>query len=110
MRLQLGEQERGLKFNMRTLKNIKELTGGDPFTFFEFKDELDDQLKQLSVIVYAALLANNAIKKEESDYTQDDVALWVEDMGYTDIVNLSQFIRQAYSVEASGEGSADTRA
>lgn len=109
-RLELGEKERGLKFNMGTLKNIKELTGGDPLAFFNFQGDIDEQLKQVALIVYAAMLSNSKVKNEEPDYTREQVEAWVEDMDYSQVVLLSEKIRDAYSVEPSGEEGADTRA
>jgi hypothetical protein len=110
LRLNLGEQERGLKFNMGTLKIIKELVGSDPLEFFKHRAQLEDELEQLAVIVYAAAASNMRVKKEIPDFTLDDARLWVDDMDLRDVQNLTTFIQSAYEVEASGEEATDTRA
>lgn len=106
IRLMLGETEQGLKFNMGTLKNIKDITGGDPFAFF-VGDDINSQIKQIAVILQAALLANYSSKRLDPDFTAADCERWAEDLSMEEALNLVNTFREAYLV--SGEGNADTR-
>lgn len=108
VRLQIGDKERGLKFNLGTLKNIKDLTNGDPFTFF-VAGEIEDQIKQVATLLYASLLSNCKSKKEDPDFNYDDCMRWAEDLDLTDAVGLVNAFRDAYKTDASQEGGEDTR-
>lgn len=108
IRMELGGQERGLKFNLRALKIIKEVSGDDPFAFF-IGGDLEAQIKQISAIMYAGLVSNAASKKQEPDFTYDDCVFWTEDLDLEDAKKVIAAFGEAYKSDASGEGSADTQ-
>jgi hypothetical protein len=108
IRLQLGEKEQGLKFNMGTLKNLKDITGGDPFSFF-IGEDIEAQIKQLSVILQAALLSNYKSKQLEPDFTPADCERWAEDLSMEEALRVVNTFRAAYMPEVSGEGNTHTQ-
>jgi hypothetical protein len=108
MRLNIGGEDRGLKFNLGTLKNIQELTNNDPFNFF-ISGPIDKQIEQISVLLYASLLANCRSQKKEPDFTQEDCMLWAEDMDLKDAEAMMHAFGEAYKAPASQEGGKDTQ-
>lgn len=105
----VGDKEQGLKFNMGTLKHLKDITGGDPFSFF-IGEDIDAQIKQVAVILYAAMAANYRSKKQEIDFSIEDCELWAEDFSMEEAIRVVNTFRAAYMPEVSGEGNEDTRA
>jgi hypothetical protein len=109
LRLELGGRERGLNFNMGCLKNIQEISNRDPFSL-SVEGDVQHQMRELSIIVYSALLSNCKSKKEEPDFIEADVVNWVEELDFDEALNVLNAFRIAYQVEsASTEGRADTR-
>ena len=108
MRLELGGKEQGLKFNMGTLKHLKDITGGDPFSFF-IGEDIASQIKQIAVILQAALLSNYKSKQIEPDFTPADCERWAEDLGMDEALRVVNTFRAAYMPEVPGEGNTDTR-
>jgi hypothetical protein len=109
IRLEVGGKEQGLKFNMGTLKHLKDITGGDPFSFF-IGEDIEAQIKQVAVILCAAMMANYRSKKQEVDFTLADCELWSEDLSMEEALRVVNTFRAAYMPEVSGEGNDDTRA
>jgi hypothetical protein len=108
MRLTLGDKEQGLKFNMGTLKHLKDITGGDPFSFF-IGEDIEAQIRQIAVILQAALLSNYKSKQIEPDFTPADCERWAEDLDMDEALRVVNTFRQAYMPEVSGEGNPDTQ-
>jgi hypothetical protein len=103
----LGGAKRGLKFNLGTLRHIGDITGADPLGFSVRSENF---VRDLSVIVYAAMLSNCDSKQSEPDFTQSDVDRWVgeiEDMN--EALAIVTAFHNAYKVEVSGEEAKDTR-
>ena len=111
MSLELGGEKRGVPFKMGTLRKLKELTNSDPYGFLSALNinDIDDQAKFVSTIVYAALLANAQAKKEVPDFSKEDVELWVDDLDMSDWTEVISTFVKAYVGEPSGEEGADTR-
>lgn len=109
--LEIGGKKRGLPFKAGTLRRIGEMTGDDPYNFFsQLGDNLSGQLKQVAVIIYNSLLANAATKKEEPDFTLEDVQGWVDEMDMEEITLVATTFVNAYVSKPSGEEGANTRA
>jgi hypothetical protein len=110
--LDLGGKSYGLKFNNRTINIIGELTGSDPLTFIPASSQWKDLVDYTKVILHAALLSNLASKKEEPDFTDEDIAEWLQELEPTQIYTISNVYAQLLtpSIETTnGEVSSDTR-
>lgn len=80
MQLPLGGKQRGLKFNMGTLKFIGELTGGNPLNFNVDTNDLSGIYNTAKTIIHAALLSNCLSKRENADFDAEDVDAWVSEL------------------------------
>lgn len=111
MSLELGGKNRGLPFKIGTLRQLKGLIEGDPFDFLSAKvsGDLDEQIEVVALIAYASLLANAKTKKEDPDFTKQDVQDWMDDLDFEQVVNILNFFKRAYIGEPSGEEGAHTR-
>lgn len=110
--LELGGKTRGLKFNIGTLKCMKEISGDDPLELKAEGSDLFSLLPFAERVLHAALLANCLSKKEAADFTADDVAEWMNELDVptiTDIVNLYTGIFTVPKSSANGEVSKDTQ-
>ena len=101
----IGGKDRGLKFNLGALKHIGDITGNDPLAF-TLNESPADQFRFVFTIVYAGLLANADAKKQEPDFSKDDVESWVKDLEMPEAVEIIKFFTAAYNV---GGGSSDTQ-
>jgi len=109
--LELGGKARGLKFNIGTLRCIKDVAGVDPLDFKAESELFTDILPYAEKIFHAALLSNCLSKKEPADFTADDVTAWFNDLDMptiTDIINRYNSIFSA-SPSANGEVGKDTQ-
>jgi hypothetical protein len=109
--LELGGKKRGLPFKMGTLRKLKGLTNSDPYGFLSAinVNDVDDQAKIVSTIVYASLLANAATKKEDVDFTKEDIDLWIDELDLVDWATIINTFVRAYVGEPSGEEGTDTQ-
>jgi len=109
--LELGGKPRGLKFNVGTLRCIKDIVGIDPFDFKIQSESFADIMPYAEKIFHAALLSNSLSKKEAADYTTEDVTDWFNELDMptiTDIINRYNSIFSA-STSANGEVGKDTQ-
>lgn len=109
--LELGGIQRGLKFNIGTLRCLKDVTGIDPLDFKAESDKISDLLPYAEKLMHAALLSNCLSKKEQATFTVEDVTIWFNDLDIatiTDIINHYNNIFSA-SPSANGEVGADTQ-
>jgi hypothetical protein len=110
--LELGGKARGLKFNIGTLRCIKDVAGIDPLSFKAESEKLDDLLVYAEKIMHAALLSNCLSKKEPVDFKAEDVATWFNDLDMptiTEIINLYNGIFSTGQPSANGEVGKDTQ-
>lgn len=110
--LELGGKTRGLKFNIGTLKCLKDVAGVDPLDFKAESDKLSDLLPYAEKILHAALLSNCLSKKEDPDFTTEDVTEWVNELDIptvTDIIGRYNGIFSTPKSQANGEVGADTQ-
>ena len=109
LQLEIGDQVRGLKFNMRTLDFIQQLTGKDPFTFRAASNDFKDVKEYALVIFHAALLSNCASKKEEPDFKAEEVAEWFHELNPSDVWLIVNTLSEPVETPANGEVSKDTQ-
>jgi hypothetical protein len=107
--LDLGGEKRGIKFSMGTLEHLESITGEDPYKFAIRTDNVKDFLRDATIVIYAGLLSNSDAKREEPQYTKEDVSTWVRDLGFSEIMSILQVYQKAYSSTASQEGGTDTQ-
>jgi hypothetical protein len=110
--LQLGGTSRGLKFNIGTLRCIKDVASIDPLSFKAESENLNDLLVYAEKIMHAALLSNCLSKKEPADFTAEDVAFWFNDLDMptiTEIINAYNGIFSTGQPSANGEVGKDTQ-
>jgi hypothetical protein len=109
--LELGGVPRGLKFNIGTLRCLKDVTGIDPLDFKAESEKISDLLPYAESLMHAALLSNCLSKKLPADFTAEDVTVWFNDLDIatiTDIINRYNNIFSA-SPSANGEVGKDTQ-
>lgn len=91
----LGGVDQTLKFNLRTLNYIGEITGKDPIQLGLGTEKWTDSIEQCSVIITAALLSANHGKenstfegtpKEEHEIVKE----WVLDLQPADLYKIMQ--------------------
>jgi hypothetical protein len=116
--IETGDRKRGLKFNNRTMDFIEKITGKDAFQFQPaFVEGQNPTYKALvdfaTTIIHAALLSNCASKKEEPDFSADDVAEWVNELAPADIYKATDAFRTLVTpdikTDVAREGNADTQ-
>lgn len=110
--LELGGKTRGLKFNIGTLKCLKDVAGIDPLDFKAESDKLSDLLPYAEKILHAALLSNCLSKKEDPDFSAADVAEWMDELDIptvTDIITRYNSIFATPKSAANGEVGKDTQ-
>lgn len=92
--MELGGVDQELKFNLRTLNYIGEITGKDPIQLGLGTEKWTDSIEQCSVIITAALLSANHGKvgafqgtpKEEFQIVKE----WVLDLQPADLYKIMQ--------------------
>lgn len=109
LQLEVGEKARGLKFNMRTLDFIADLTGKDPFSFKPDAEDLKGVSKYAQTIFHAALLSNCASKKEVPDFAEEEVKEWFAELTPGDVALIIDMINAPAQMPANGEVSKDTQ-
>lgn len=110
--LELGGKQRGLKFNIGTLKCLKDVTGMEPTDFKAESTSFTDLLPYTEKILHAALLSNCLSKREPADFTAEDVSVWLNELDVptmTLIINLYNGIFTVPQPSANGEVGKDTQ-
>lgn len=110
--LELGGKARGLKFNVGTLRCLKDVAGVDPLDFKAESDKLSDLLPYAEKILYAALLSNCLSKKEAPDFSAEDVTDWLNELDIstiTEVITQYNAIFQAKKHSVNGEVGKDTQ-
>jgi hypothetical protein len=108
----LGGVSRGLKFNIGTLKCLKDVTGVDPTDFKAESSNFSDLLPYAEKILHAALLSNCLSKKEPPDFTAEDITTWMNELDVptlTMVINLYNGIFAIQTPSANGEVGKDTQ-
>jgi hypothetical protein len=110
--LELGGISRGLKFNVGTLKCLKDVTGLDPTEFKAESTQFSDIIPYAEKILHAALLSNCLSKREPADFTAEDVSYWINDLDVptiTMVINMYNGIFTVPTPSANGEVGKDTQ-
>lgn len=110
MSLQLGGKARGLKFNIGTLQKLKEVYDVDPLNWKSEGTTWDNVFPYGVKILHAALLSNCMSKKEEPDFTQENVEEWALELSagdLTEVINSYNRIWSTSKEKANGEVSKD---
>jgi hypothetical protein len=92
IQLEIGGKKRGLKFMQLTLHILNEYT-----------DKSSDAMQIATAgyaLVYAGLRSNSFVKKEEPDYTWEDVCGWVEKMPDEDIKAVTAAFNESIGFQA----------
>lgn len=89
----LGGKTRGIKFGNRALLDImtKHKFGTEAGIKFSFDVVVD--------LVYFGLLNNCLIKKENVDFTVDEVIEWVDDLPMTKLMEVFAAFQESYTGE-----------
>lgn len=88
LQIELGGKKQGLKFGNYALLAYSKLNGTAPGQLRKVDDGEDpkaelsetDYLKLITDLVYVGLLNNYYVKRQEADFTMEDVLVWVDDM------------------------------
>lgn len=110
--LELGGISRGLKFNIGTLKYLKDVTGIDPMEYKVETNTFAELLPYATNILHAALLSNCLSKKEQPDFTAADVQGWVDDLSVSDLTEVILKYNEIFvspKAQANGEVGKDTQ-
>lgn len=90
--IQLGGKKRGIKFGNRALLDVMakhQVSEGIKFSFDLVVD-----------LIYFGLINNCMIKRENVDFTEEDVVEWVDDMAMPDLLEVFNTFQASYSGEA----------
>jgi hypothetical protein len=112
LQLELGGQKRGLKFDIGTLKVLRDQFDIDPFTFRTESNSLTELLPYATKIIYSAALRNLRVKKEPEDITYEQFESWVDELDIPTIslaVSCYNGIFVTKSPSANGEVGKDTQ-
>lgn len=112
MALELGGKQRGLKFNIGTLKFLRDVTGIDPMEYKAESNNFDVLLPYATNILHAALLSNCLSKKDDPDFTAEDVKQWVDELTVSDLTAVILKYNEIFlspKTQANGEVGADTQ-
>jgi hypothetical protein len=85
LQLEINGQKYGFKFNVGTCNHLKNLTGQDPFKFKAASEDYADFLIWFRAIFQAALLSNHQSKKEQVEYTTEEIDALVNELSVRDI-------------------------
>ena len=93
--LNIGGKTRGIKFgNMALLELISKGAIGDK-TEFSFDLIVD--------LVYHGLLNNCFNKKEDPDFTFDEVSAWVDDAEFASLMQVFEVFQASYTLDEPGK-------
>lgn len=112
MTLELGGKVRGLKFNVGTLKCLRDVSGIDPMEYKAESNSFEVLIPYATNILYAALLSNCLSKKEEPDFTAEDIKGWVDELTVTDLTAVILKYNEIFiapNTHANGEVGKDTQ-
>jgi hypothetical protein len=112
LKIEIGGEKRGLKFDIGTLKTIQDLYEIDPFTLRAETNTLRELLPYATKIVHAGLKRNAVIKKQATDFTPEQLDEWVSELDIptlTDIVTAYNEIYTRKIPSANGEVGSDTQ-
>lgn len=85
----LGGVARGLKFNLETLVAFQQITGLDPIASLQRDNVWAEVYPYTIKIIHAALISNCKSKKEQPDFTAEDVEKWVgEELALDDLTGI----------------------
>jgi len=110
--INLGGKVRGLRFGNYAMMTYNSLTTTNALEIKELNEEYQ-YIDFVRDITYCALKAHNKVKGELSDFTLEDVTLWVDEMdlgnieiivkAWTDAMTSSEYIKKSLDAIA-GEG------
>lgn len=93
--VELGGENRGIKFGNRALLDVMakhQITGNIKFSFDLVVD-----------LVFFGMVNNCMIKKQNPDFTEDQVTEWVDDMPMEKLLEIFNVFQASYSGEVAGE-------
>jgi hypothetical protein len=106
LRVNLGGKEQGLKFVIGTLYKARDAQALST----DYIGKVEEDIRQLAIIVYAALLSNYKSQKKEQDFTFEEVIEWCEDIETAaEVASITDAFMRITSTSAPVEGGADTQ-
>lgn len=108
MKITLGEETIGLKYNMGAFDIMTADKPDEPIN-------VDKGTKDISLLIYAGMFGNCLAKKEEPKYELDDVKKMIKALDYDELEEIAKQVKAVLAVaypqaeEVSGEGNADTQ-
>lgn len=110
--VELDGKARGLKFNIGTLRCLKDVAGVDPLEFKAESGKFEDILPYAEKIFHAALLANCLSMRVAPDFTSEDVTTWFNDLDIPTITEITSCYNGIFTSDkpsANGEVGKDTQ-
>lgn len=89
IQLELGGKKRGVKFGNYALFEYSKLTNTGVVEFNE-----QNPIKLCADILFCGLKNNCFIKKEEEDFTYEDVMIWVDSMSMDQIAEITKVFEE----------------
>jgi len=87
--LELGGKSRGIKFGNRALLSL--------MSKYDFKT-LAFSFDLIADLIYFGLLNNCLVKKEDPDFTIDDVLVWADDIGLEGLTTVFDVFQSSYNL------------
>lgn len=110
--LNIGGKVRGLRFGNYAMMTYNSLTSTNALEIKELNEEYQ-YIDFVRDITFCALKAYNKVKGEISDFTLEDVTIWVDEMdlanvevivkAWTDAMNSSEYIKKSLEALSSNE-------
>jgi hypothetical protein len=106
LQVELGGQKRGLKFVMGTLYKARDAQA----LAVDYIGKVEEDIRQLAIIVYAALLSNYRSQKKPQDFTFEEVVDWTHDISTAkEVADITEAFMRITSTSAPVEGGTDTQ-
>jgi hypothetical protein len=108
MILEIGGKERGLSFNVNTLEFLQTELAIDPLAYKAESTAWKDLLPYVVNIIYVAMLSYCKSKKQDVDFTLDQVKEWTGELSGAEISKIAtmwntQFNEIPQDPSANGE-------
>jgi hypothetical protein len=106
LQVELGGQKRGLKFVIGTIYTVRDAD----ILAKEYEGKVVEEMRQLAIVTYGALLSNYRSLKKEQDFTFADVLDWCENMESIDEASkIAQMFSRLTNSSAPVEGGGNTQ-
>lgn len=103
--VELGGKVRGLKFGVRAILTAAKMLN---ISLSELKFDFSD-FKTQATVIYCGLVSNCALKREDIDFTIEDVEIWADDLSLIKLTEIFKVFADSLSGEPSETKKSDKK-